>query len=66
MSDYEKKIERIEKIIFKLEENDISLEENIKLVEEGLLLTKECNEYLKNAELRINQINPDKEKESFS
>lgn len=58
---YENNIQEIEKIISQLEEDELSLEKNIELVETANKLTKECRDYLNNAELKIINILEEKE-----
>jgi exodeoxyribonuclease VII small subunit len=60
---YEEKIKRISKIVDMLETSEVPLEENIELVKEGAKLTKECKNYLDEAELTINKILDGKELE---
>ncbi|NQZ85297.1 MAG: exodeoxyribonuclease VII small subunit [Nanoarchaeales archaeon] len=58
---YEDKIKRISEIVEMLETSEVPLEENITLVKEGAKLTKECKDYLEEAELIINKIVDGKE-----
>jgi exodeoxyribonuclease VII small subunit len=58
---YEEKIKRIGDIVEMLEHNEVPLEQNIELVKEGAKLTKECKNYLDEAELTINKIIEGKE-----
>mgnify|MGYP003690340419 CR=1 FL=1 len=60
---YEEKIKRISDIVDMLETNEVPLEKNIELVKEGAKLTKECKNYLEEAELTINKILDGKELE---
>lgn len=53
---YEEKIQRIQEIVELLETAEIPLEKNIELVKEGANLTKQCKNYLNQAELTINKI----------
>jgi exodeoxyribonuclease VII small subunit len=54
---FEESFTRLESILEKLEGEDCTLEETITLYEEGLTLTKLCYDKLRNAELRIKEIN---------
>ena len=47
---FEKAMNRLEKIINHLESGDLQLEESLKLYEEGMILSKECQEKLSKAE----------------
>jgi exodeoxyribonuclease VII small subunit len=50
---FEKKYERLEKILDEIESEDIPLEKLTKLFEEGVALIKECSTYLQKARLTI-------------
>lgn len=50
---FEKKYERLERILDEIESEDIPLEKLTKLFEEGVGLIKECSAYLHNARLTI-------------
>ena len=50
---FEKNMENLEKIVDELEKGDLNLDESIKKFEEGMKISKECNEYLENAEKKI-------------
>ncbi len=50
---FEKKYERLEKILDEIESEDIPLEKLTKLFEEGVELIKECSAYLQKARLTI-------------
>ena len=54
---FEESFTRLEKILETLEGDNCSLEDTLKLYEEGLVLTKQCQDKLSNAELRIKEIN---------
>ncbi len=51
--DYQKKIVELEQIVKKMETENLSLEESIAAFEKGILLSKECQEKLSKAELKI-------------
>ena len=51
---FEEKIKELEKIVNNLENNNqLSLEESIVEFEKGIAISKECSEYLKQAEQKI-------------
>lgn len=50
---FEKKLKRLEEIVNKMESGDLSLDESLKLFEEGVKLSRECNEALSQAELKV-------------
>lgn len=60
---FEKSLQRLEEIALLLESDEIGLDESIKLYEEGIELSKKCYEKLKNAELKISELNKQFEKE---
>lgn len=51
--DFEKKIERLEKIVEEMESGDLSLEGALSSFEEGVKLSKECSSELQKAEQRV-------------
>lgn len=53
---YEQAINRLDEIVSALEKNDVSLDEALKLFEEGTALTSLCSEKLKNAKIKIMEI----------
>ncbi|MAT59133.1 MAG: exodeoxyribonuclease VII small subunit [Melioribacteraceae bacterium] len=55
---FEELLQRLEEISEKLEE-DIGLDESIKLYEEGINISKICYSKLKDAELKITELNAD-------
>ena len=50
---FEESIEKLEKIVNELENGDLNLDDSIKKFEEGMKISKECNDYLENAEKKI-------------
>ncbi len=50
---FEKSMEQLEKIVQELEKGDLNLDDSIKKFEEGMKISKECNEFLENAEKKI-------------
>ncbi len=60
--DFEKSMEKLEKIAEELEKDDLGLDTSVKLFEEGMELSKKCNEMLQNAEKKITVIIDEQEK----
>ncbi len=58
---FEEAYRKLEETVRKLEEGGLSLEESINLYEEGMKLVRYCEELLEKAELRIRQLQMDKE-----
>ena len=54
--DFEKSLEKLEKIIEALEDGELPLNESIKTFEEGGKLTKHCQDLLSKAELKIQKL----------
>ncbi len=53
---FEKKLKRLEEIVNKMETGDLSLDESLKLFEEGVKLSRECNDALSQAELKVKEL----------
>ncbi len=53
---FEKKMERLEKIVNELEDGEHGIEETLKLFQEGVKLGKECRKILNDVELRVNKV----------
>ena len=51
---FEDTIKKLEMIVNELEKGNLSLDESVKKFEEGIKLSKLCNEFLNNAEKKIN------------
>lgn len=51
---FEETIKKLEMIVNELEKGNLSLDESVKKFEEGIKLSKLCNEFLNNAEKKIN------------
>ncbi|MEK6772597.1 MAG: exodeoxyribonuclease VII small subunit [Bdellovibrionota bacterium] len=51
--DFEKKLKRLEEIVFKMEKGDLPLEDSLKLFEEGVTLSRECHKRLNEAESQV-------------
>ena len=50
---FETKLKKLENIVSELEKGDLSLEESLKKFEEGIKTSKECNNFLEDAENKI-------------
>lgn len=65
MAEKEKSLEillsSLEETVNKLEQGDLSLDEAMKEYEKGVKLSKDCNEILDNAKLKIEEIKPKNE-----
>ncbi|HEY5639988.1 MAG TPA: exodeoxyribonuclease VII small subunit, partial [Dehalococcoidia bacterium] len=53
---FEAQYKRLEESVAKLEEGDLTLEASLALYEEGMKLAKQCQELLKDAELRVTKL----------
>ncbi len=51
---FEETIKQLELIVNELEKGNLSLDESVKKFEEGIKLSKLCNQFLNNAEKKIN------------
>tara|TARA_B100000989_G_scaffold192431_1_gene145132 strand:+ start:2571 stop:2828 length:258 start_codon:yes stop_codon:yes gene_type:complete len=58
---FEMAMEELEKIISDLEKGSIELEESIDKYQRGILLKKHCDQKLKEANMKIDQIEIDKD-----
>ncbi len=54
---FEEALKQLEYIVEQLESPEITLEDSVKLYEKGMELSKQCNEVLHQAELKIEQVN---------
>ena len=54
----------LEDILNQLESSDIDIDEMVKLYEKGMAISEECKQKIKNAELKIELINQNKNKEN--
>ena len=50
---FEKKLNRLEKIVKDMEEGELSLENSLKAFEEGIQLARECHGQLNKAEQKV-------------
>lgn len=53
---FDAKLKRLEEISVQLENEETTLEESLQLFEEGVQLSKECQETLNQAELKITEL----------
>ncbi len=53
---FEAQYKRLEESVAKLEEGDLTLEESLALYEAGMKVAKQCQELLKDAELRVTKL----------
>lgn len=61
---FEVALARLEEIVKELEEENISLEKTVELYEEGIELSKTCTETLEQAQLRIETVNEQHNKDN--
>ncbi len=50
---FEQRLERLEEIVALLDRGDAPLEELLALYEEGIVLSKECSDFLRQAEQKV-------------
>ena len=55
----------LEQLVEKMEDGELTLDESLKAFERGVVLTRLCQNELKNAELKIQQLNSDGELEAL-
>lgn len=56
LKDFEKSLQRLEKIVGQMESGELGLEESLAQFEAGIKLAKTCQDTLANAELRVEQL----------
>ena len=61
--DFEKALDRLEKIVGRLEKGDLALEEALKLFEEGTQITRFCSTKLDEAERKVEILLKDKKEQ---
>ena len=55
----------LEQLVEKMEDGELTLDESLKAFERGVVLTRLCQSELKNAELKVQQLNSDGELEAL-
>jgi exodeoxyribonuclease VII small subunit len=56
IADFEKSLDELEKLVRDLEQGELSLEQSLSAFERGVKLTRECQQALKGAEQRVEQL----------
>jgi len=56
IKDFEKSLDRLEKIVAQLENGELALEEAMNLFEEGMKLSDFCGKQLEEVERKVNQL----------
>lgn len=56
IADFEKSLDELEKLVNDLERGELSLEQSLTAFERGVKLTRECQQALKTAEQRVDQL----------
>jgi exodeoxyribonuclease VII small subunit len=56
IADFEKSLDELEKLVNDLERGELSLEQSLTAFERGVKLTRECQQSLKTAEQRVDQL----------
>ncbi|MBT3362933.1 MAG: exodeoxyribonuclease VII small subunit [Chloroflexi bacterium] len=53
---FEQLLTKLEEVVSKLDAGDLTLEQSLALYEEGMKLSKQCNQLLNAAELKISKL----------
>jgi len=56
IADFEKSLDELEQLVRNLEQGELSLEQSLSTFERGVKLTRECQQALKSAEQRVEQL----------
>ena len=56
LKDFEKSLQKLEKIVSQMESGDLGLEESLAQFETGIKLARNCQDSLASAELRVEQL----------
>ena len=56
LKDFEKSLQKLEKIVSHMESGELGLEESLAQFETGIKLAKSCQDTLASAELRVEQL----------
>lgn len=62
--DFEQKLNQLESLVNDMEQGSLTLEDSLKAFEEGIKITRECQQALKEAELRVDMLTRDSDKPS--
>ncbi len=54
--DFEQKLNQLETLVNEMEKGSLTLEESLKAFEEGIKITRECQQALKDAELKVDML----------
>jgi exodeoxyribonuclease VII small subunit len=57
--DFEQKLNQLESLVNDMEQGSLTLENSLKAFEEGIKITRECQQALKEAELRVDMLTRD-------
>lgn len=57
--DFEKKLSQLESLVNEMEKGTLSLEDSLKAFEDGIKITRECQQALKDAELKVESLTRD-------
>jgi exodeoxyribonuclease VII small subunit len=60
-ANFETALEELESLVSKMESGDLSLDESLKAFERGVKLARQCQNELKNAELKVQALTDDGE-----
>lgn len=63
---FEASLSELEGLVKQMEQGDMTLEESLAAYERGVQLSRQCQEALKNAELRIKELKPGASDENAS
>lgn len=55
-ADFESAMNDLESIVEQMEQGELSLEDSLKAFEQGIKLTRQCQDALKNAEQKVQQL----------
>ena len=57
--DFEQKLNQLEVLVGDMEKGALSLEDSLKAFEDGIKITRECQQALKDAELKVEMLTKD-------
>jgi len=57
--DFEQKLNQLEVLVGEMEKGTLSLEDSLKAFEDGIKITRECQQALKDAELKVEILTKD-------